>query len=184
MRHQVDICSCCSGDSDPICIPVWRAAGWFGVDPPHLRWDPPRRGCPRVARGACRTTGESGGRGARRTRRRPRFRSAAHRSKWHPGGTCLHLLGAAAARPQLALRRLTRGAGSVGPAVPRGAGPCGVTGKAKAGPGPSESGPGTGPGRIGEGDVSVASWPSESGPGRGARPERRGRDTKWSKGEP
>ena len=111
MRHQVDICSCCSGDSDPICIPVWRAAGWFGVDPPHLRWDPPRRGCPRVARGACRTTGESGGRGARRTRRRPRFRSAAHRSKWHPGGTCLHLLGAAAARPQLALRRLTPGCG-------------------------------------------------------------------------
>ena len=110
-RYLFMLQHCCSGDSDPICIPVWRAAGWFGVDPPHLRWDPTRRGCPRVARGACRTTGESGGRGARRTRRRPRFRSAAHRSKWHPGGTCLHLLGAAAARPQLALRRPTPGCG-------------------------------------------------------------------------
>ena len=30
--------SCCSGESDPICIPGRRAAGWFGVDPPHLRW--------------------------------------------------------------------------------------------------------------------------------------------------
>jgi len=37
-------CSCCSGGSNPICIPVWRAAGWFGVDPPHLRWAPPSRG--------------------------------------------------------------------------------------------------------------------------------------------
>ena len=26
--------SCCSGESDPICIPERRAAGWFGVDPP------------------------------------------------------------------------------------------------------------------------------------------------------
>ena len=30
--------SCCSGESDPIRIPGRRAAGWFGVDPPHLRW--------------------------------------------------------------------------------------------------------------------------------------------------
>ena len=30
--------SCCSGESDPIRIPGRRAAGWFGVDPPHLSW--------------------------------------------------------------------------------------------------------------------------------------------------
>ncbi len=29
---------CCSGGSNPIHIPERRAAGWFGVDPPHLRW--------------------------------------------------------------------------------------------------------------------------------------------------
>jgi len=33
----------------------------------------------------------------------------AHRSMWHPGGTCLHLLGAAIARPQLPLRELALG---------------------------------------------------------------------------
>jgi hypothetical protein len=29
---------CCSGGLNPIHIPGRRAAGWFGVDPPRLRW--------------------------------------------------------------------------------------------------------------------------------------------------
>ena len=37
-RKEDIFCSCCSGESDPIRIPGRRAAGWFGVDPPHLRW--------------------------------------------------------------------------------------------------------------------------------------------------
>jgi hypothetical protein len=28
----------CSGNLNPIRIPERRAAGWFGVDPPLLRW--------------------------------------------------------------------------------------------------------------------------------------------------
>ena len=62
--------SSCSGDSDPIFIPGRRAAGWFGVDPPHLRWTL-RVGCPRVARGGCEGVGDVPcRRGACRTRGR------------------------------------------------------------------------------------------------------------------
>ncbi len=62
--------SSCSGDSDPIFIPGRRAAGWFGVDPPHLRWTL-RVGSPRVARGGCEGVGDvPGWRGACRTQGR------------------------------------------------------------------------------------------------------------------
>ena len=53
-------CSCCSGGSNPICIPVWRAAGWFGVDPPHLRWAPPSRGALASIEGVEEPRGGSG----------------------------------------------------------------------------------------------------------------------------
>jgi hypothetical protein len=41
---------CCSGVSNPIRIPERRAAGWFGVDQPYLRW---LVALGALARGAC-----------------------------------------------------------------------------------------------------------------------------------
>ncbi len=36
MRLREEDNSCCPGESDPICVPKRRAAGWFGLDPSHL----------------------------------------------------------------------------------------------------------------------------------------------------
>ncbi len=62
-------------------------------------------------------------------------------------------------------------AGRIGPAIPRGAGPCGVTSKAKMSPSPSESGPGAWP----DGSGGTGMWrPGRPGQGRGAGPRLKG----------
>ena len=80
--------SCCSGESDPIRIPGRRAAGWFGVDPPHLRW---------TRRVAVRCAGV--GEGLAVVGVVPS--SSGLRSIGHPGRTHLHLLVAVLASPQM-----------------------------------------------------------------------------------
>ena len=57
MTHLIDICSCCSGGSNPICIPDWRAEGCYRVDPPHLRWNQQSRGAPVLLEGLDVTRG-------------------------------------------------------------------------------------------------------------------------------
>ena len=84
--------SCCSGESDPIRIPGRRAAGWFGVDPPHLRW---------TRRVAVRCAGV--GEGLAVVRVIPSSRGL--RAIRHPGRSDLHLLVAVLASPQMPCER-------------------------------------------------------------------------------
>ena len=145
-------CSCCPGGSNPICIPVWRAAGWFGVDPPTCaglcRVEAPSR----RSRGLRSHKGGVVERGSCRARLRPRHRSAA----------CPVLVASRSNAPAPAGCRfgtstiglasgLTQGARSVRARCTPWRWAVRGDRRAKMSPGPTESGPGAGPGRIGRG---------------------------------